>query len=177
MQKPLQIVSRDFALTEAIETAINKKVQKLDAQFPSIIGIRVVIELPEKHRNKGNNFNVRLDITAKGKELVVQRQPHIDLTAAIRESFDAAHRLLAEHEDKLRVSVKTHDEVPGATIKALYPEEDYGFLITADGTEVYFHRNAVLKGEFDKLEVGDKVRYVETMGEKGPQASTVELGA
>jgi cold shock CspA family protein len=33
----------------------------------------------------------------------------------------------------------------------------------------------VLYGNFDRLEVGTRVRYVEEQGEKGPQASTVEV--
>ena len=44
---------------------------------------------------------------------------------------------------------------------------------TGDGREIYFHRNSVLNGRFDRLERGAKVRFIEEMGEKGPQASTV----
>jgi cold shock CspA family protein len=41
--------------------------------------------------------------------------------------------------------------------------------------EVYFHRNAVTDESFDKLAVGDEVRFAmhSGEGEKGPQASTV----
>ena len=55
----------------------------------------------------------------------------------------------------------------------LFP--DYGFLGTNDGEEIYLHRNAVLGRGFEKLSVGDKVRYVvhEGEGEQGVQASTV----
>jgi cold shock CspA family protein len=53
--------------------------------------------------------------------------------------------------------------------------EDYGFLQTADGREIYFHKNSVLQPGFDRLEVGTEVYYAEEAGEKGPQASTVRL--
>ena len=52
-----------------------------------------------------------------------------------------------------------------------------GFIETADGHEVCFHRNSVLDDAFDRLTVGSEVRFVEELGEKGPQASTVhEIG-
>jgi cold shock CspA family protein len=38
---------------------------------------------------------------------------------------------------------------------------------------VYFHQNSVVDTDFSKLETGSEVRFVEEMGEKGPQASTV----
>ena len=52
---------------------------------------------------------------------------------------------------------------------------DYGLIHTSDGREVYFHRNSVLNGGFDQLELGTPVRFAEEMGEEGPQASTVQL--
>jgi len=48
-------------------------------------------------------------------------------------------------------------------------------LETADGREVYFHLNSVLDDSFDRLTVESEVRFVEEMGEKDPQASTVHL--
>jgi len=51
----------------------------------------------------------------------------------------------------------------------------YGFLTTPEGRELYFHRNAVLGRDFDKLEVGTEIRYDEEMGEAGPQATSVKV--
>ena len=52
----------------------------------------------------------------------------------------------------------------------MQPAEDFGFLMTASGGLLYFHRNSVLNGDFDRLEVGDEVRYIEEMGDTGPIA-------
>jgi len=41
------------------------------------------------------------------------------------------------------------------------------------GREVYFHRNSVADGKFDDLKVGQEVRFSETVGDKGPQATSV----
>jgi cold shock CspA family protein len=40
---------------------------------------------------------------------------------------------------------------------------------------LYFHRNSLLAGDFDKLKRGDEVRYVEAMGDTGPTARKVWL--
>jgi cold shock CspA family protein len=55
------------------------------------------------------------------------------------------------------------------------PGQDHGFLRTPDGREVYFHRNSLVEGDFDRLEPEADVTFVEELGDKGPQASTVNL--
>jgi len=47
--------------------------------------------------------------------------------------------------------------------------------MTPDGREIYFHRNAVLNGDFEKLRLGAEVIFNEADGEKGPQASGLRL--
>jgi len=44
--------------------------------------------------------------------------------------------------------------------------EGYGFIETAVGREVYFHRNSVLDDAFEHLTVGSEVRFAEEMGRK-----------
>jgi cold shock CspA family protein len=53
--------------------------------------------------------------------------------------------------------------------------EEFGFIETPDGRELYFHRNSVLNDAFARLKPGTAVTYAEEEGEKGPQASTVRL--
>jgi cold shock CspA family protein len=40
---------------------------------------------------------------------------------------------------------------------------------------VYFHRNSVLHGDFERLSVGTEVRFSPEEGEKGLQASSVQV--
>jgi cold shock CspA family protein len=65
--------------------------------------------------------------------------------------------------------------VAQARVVRIFPIEDYGFLETLDGREIYFHKNSVLQTSFDRLEVGTEVYFAEEVGEKGPQASTVRV--
>lgn len=53
--------------------------------------------------------------------------------------------------------------------------EEFGFLMTKEGGLLYFHRNSLLLGDFDRLAQGDEVTYVEEMGDTGPIASKVRV--
>jgi cold shock CspA family protein len=107
----------------------------------------------------------------------VQRQSKRDepLTALIRHTFDSARRELEKVVDKQRGEVKTPSQQQvQAVVEKMFPEQDYGFLRTLDGQQVYFHRNSVLHKHWERLRAGVVVRYTPEMGEKGLQASTVE---
>ena len=47
--------------------------------------------------------------------------------------------------------------------------------MTKEGALLYFHRNSMLTGDFDRLHRGDEVSYVEAMGDNGPTASKVRV--
>jgi cold shock CspA family protein len=55
------------------------------------------------------------------------------------------------------------------------PERDFGFLMTKEGSTLYFHRNSLLNGDFNKLKRGDPVTYVEETGDTGPIATKVRV--
>jgi cold shock CspA family protein len=76
---------------------------------------------------------------------------------------------------KGRRLVKTHEQPACGRVNQIFPTADYGFLVTPDGREIYFHRHSVLDEAFDQLDVGSEVRFAEEEGEQGPQASSVHL--
>jgi len=57
----------------------------------------------------------------------------------------------------------------------LFPQDDYGMIVSAEGRENDFIRNSLLKADFNNLQAGTSVRFVEEMGDKGPQASSVQV--
>lgn len=175
MKIPLQITARNFDLTETIENAIREKAQKLDLFYGQIMRCRVLVEVPHRRHHKGVLFNTRIDITVPGGEIVIKREPHEDLYVSIGDAFRAARRQVEDYDRERRREVKYHEEMPRAIVSALFPEKGYGFLITPDGREFYFHKNSVLRDKFKVLKIGTKVRFVEELGEMGPQASTVKV--
>ncbi|HEX9758292.1 MAG TPA: HPF/RaiA family ribosome-associated protein [Nitrospiria bacterium] len=173
MKIPLQITVRNLSLSEAAEADIRRRVEKLESFCDKIVGCRVTMEVPHRHKHQGVLYNARIDITVPGKEIVVKREPHEDIYVSIRDAFNAARRQLQNYLRKKRGEVKVHEEVPIARVIKLFSEDGYGFLETPDGYEIYFHKNSVLNGGFENLNIGTEVRYSEEEGEKGTQASTV----
>ena len=180
MKQPLQITFRDIPRSDAVETKIREKAAKLDEFYDQIMACQVVIEAPHGHQHQGYLYHVRIDLTVPNGEIVINRDPkehhaHEDAYVAIRDAFDAARRKLQDFARKQRGDVKAHETPTHGTVLEIIPSQDFGRIQTSDGREVYFHRNSFLDGDFDALEIGDKVRFVEEAGEKGPQASTVHL--
>ncbi len=175
MQRPLNITARDFTLSEAFDVEIREKVSALDGYFNRITGCDVTVQAPVEHHRKGGPFEVHIRLTVPGRELIANRQTEEGLAAAIREAFDAIRRQLEDYVREHRGDVKVHEEAPQARVSKLFPEQDYGFLETSDGQEIYFHRHSVLHDGFDQIQVGMQVRFVEEQGDQGPQASTVVL--
>lgn len=180
MQLPLQISFRDIPPSAAVEARIRERADKLDLYYDRIMSCRVVVEAPHGRHHQGKLFHVRVDLIVPGGELVVSREPaqhhaHEDVFVAIRDAFDAAQRQLADYARRQRGQTKTHEAPAIARVCSLFPEEGYGFIQSPDGTEVYFHRNSVLDGDFDTLTVGSEVRLAIEEGDNGPQASTVHV--
>lgn len=180
MKLPLQITFRHMERSDSLTAAIEEKAEKLDRFSDQIMACRVVIESPHQHHNKGQIFEVRVDLTVPGGEIVASRDAglnhaHEDVYVALRDAFSAVTRQLEDYVRKQQRKVKLHEAPPHGRISRLIPEEDHGFIETQDGREVYFHRNSVLQEAFETLEVGSEVRYAEENGDAGPQASTVAL--
>jgi cold shock CspA family protein len=74
-----------------------------------------------------------------------------------------------------RGDTKTHEHQLHGRVSKLFSDEGYGFLETPEGDEIYFHQNSVLHQGFHRMQIGTEVRFVEEIGERGPQASTVVL--
>ncbi len=180
MQLPVQVTFRNLPPSEAVEAAVRERAGRLDRFFDRIVACRVVVEAPHQHHRKGRLYHLRIDLTVPGEELVVSREPaehhaYEDVYVAIRDAFDEARRQLEDYVRRHREWKKPRVGPPHGRVSRLLKEDGYGFLETADGGEVYFHRNSVLHDGFDRLEVGTEVRFAEEKGEKGPQASTVEI--
>jgi ribosomal subunit interface protein len=177
---PVQITFRDMPASEAVQQRILKKAEGLERYYERIVGCRVMVEESGKHRRNGRLFHVRVDLTVPGGELVVNRDPprnqgHEDVYVAIRDAFDAARRQLEDFAQRQRREQKVHVAPPHGLVTQLEPQEGYGFIRSEDGIEVYFHRNALGDGAFERLEVGQQVRFAlhEDETRDGPQASSV----
>lgn len=180
MNVPLELSFRDGTKSDAIEDLVREKVAGLERYNDHISSCRVAVEKPQKHVQSGSGYRVRVDLMVPpGHELVARREPgqgsvQDDLPMVVREVFSEAERQLKRLNEEQRGEEKVHPQQQTVGIvDQLF--ENHGFLKNLDGRDVYFHRNAVLHGDFDRLAIGTGVNYMEEMGEDGLQASTVRI--
>lgn len=183
MDRPAQIVVKNVRKTQDLTDLINKKVAKLEKICSHMMSCRVAIERPQQHIESGNPYRVRIDMTVPpGHELVAKEESgkgdmHEPLPGVLKNAFHSAERQLKKLVDKQQGQVKTHpqQEVMGI-VNRIFPEKNYGFIKTVDtGEDIYFHRNSVMHDDFDRIKVGTGVRFEAEQGEKGLQASSVEI--
>ncbi len=169
----LQVKPGSVALTPEVNEYIRERAAHLDSLYDAILTCRVILDAPTGHHRQGGPFEVSIDLDVPGAVLVVNHQKADNLHVAIRQAFSAADRQLEDYARKQRGDVKTPETPPRGKISRIFHEDGYGFIATAGGREVYFHRNSVLGDGFGRLAAGVEVRFAEEEGDKGPQASTV----
>lgn len=60
-------------------------------------------------------------------------------------------------------------------IKKLVRERGFGFIIDADGKEVFFHQSGLIEVSFEALNEGQEVAYEVEQSPKGPRAVNVSI--
>lgn len=119
-------------------------------------------------------FEVHLVVNVPGDTITLMRQGDTVMPLVV-EAFDALDRRLRQHSQVVQQQVKTHAEVvERGRVVRLFPEDDYGFIETEDGREVYFHAHALKKGKFRHLTPGVEVKFAQEPGDQGPQAIWVQ---
>lgn len=181
MDIPVEIAFHNMPSTPAFEADIRERVAKLERLYSHLIGCRVSVEHLHRRHQTGNVYEVHIELRVPGEDVVVSREPHHardrytdpDVGIAVRDAFRTAERRLLDYKKRQRGDVKVKEEFFAGQVTQLYPAEDHGFLLTHEGTQLYFHRNSLVQRDFDELKVGDRLHFVETVGDTGPIASKV----
>lgn len=178
MKLPIQVAFHNVPRDPGVEEVIRANAEWLDNYYDRIMSCRIVVDRPHLHHHDGNLYQVRIDLKVPGRELVVKREPsqHVDykdLNIMIRDAFDEVRRLLEDHVRRQRGDVKARESLMHARVAKVFPQNGYGFLETPEGREIYFHENSIRHARLADLSVGTEVRFVEELGNEGPQASTV----
>lgn len=182
MQVPLDVTYREVDKNDYIDDLIRRKAAKLEKACPHMISCRVVVALDQKQQRTGNIYRVHINmqvppghsLTANRKGVVAKL--HEDLPPLIREVFDAALRQVRDLAEQQQGRTKEHPEQQtSAFVHRLFPGQDYGFIKSLDGQDIYFHRNSLINADFDALQAGTGVAYEVTEGEQGLQATSVRV--
>ena len=65
-------------------------------------------------------------------------------------------------------------ETVTCTVKWFNETKGFGFIEREDGPDVFAHFSAIQGSGFKTLNEGQKVQFVVTQGQKGPQAENIE---
>jgi len=190
MQVPLELAFHNTERAEWAEKEIRARVEELEDIYGRLNSCRVRVDQRADNTKGTIPPVVHIELGIPGhKDLVVSHEPeHLqrkfqrpDLRNAIHEAFRIAERRLRDLKEQRerRTKDRVHDSENQSLgqIAELNPDKEHGFLMTKEGGLLYFHRNAVLSGDFDSLRRGDEVYYVEDVGDTGPIASKVRVKA
>lgn len=166
MQIPVEFIWHEMEPAPHVEKRVRERVARLEQFFDRIIGCHVVVEAAHRRHRVGNEYEVRLEVTVPGGMLTINRKPgddhaHTDPLVAVRDAFDAMERKLRRWKDEHsgRPDVSRTPMLQGKVME-LNGVAGSGQIAVTDGRLVYFHRNAVVDGGFEALEVGDPVELV-----------------
>lgn len=107
MSVPVQITFHNIPHSSALEKTVRNKAKKLANIYDAITGLRVVLATPHKHHHKGVLYQVNIDVSVPGKDIVVKRCPdkrsaNQDAYVAVRNAFSATQKRLRSYYEKRR---------------------------------------------------------------------------
>ncbi len=187
MQPPIvQIAFHHIENSDWAEEEIRAHIADLEKIYDRLTACRVRVDQHASNSTDTIPPVVRIEPGIPGRsDLVVSHEPeHLqrkyqrpELRNAINEAFRIAERQLLDIKTNREGRTKeVHHDTPNqllGQVAEIHPDEDFGFLITASGGLLYFHRNGILSGDFDSLQRGDAVYYIEDVGDTGPIATKV----
>ena len=98
----------------AMDTRIAALAAKLNTLHPKITSCQVVVDEVDRHKTKGNRFEVHVVLHVPGRgEVVATRRANEDPYLAVTDAFEVVTRELNRELDLQRGDVKLHTEERG----------------------------------------------------------------
>jgi len=102
-----ELKKKDVTLTPALEDAIHARAARLGKYCSRIERCTVRVEGSGRHHRQGN-YQVRIDVTLPGAEIIVHKHADANLEQALKAAFQAVGRGLEEQVRISRGFVKHH---------------------------------------------------------------------
>jgi ribosome-associated translation inhibitor RaiA len=108
MTRPLQVTFRNMTAAPVLEEEVRSRAAWLETFYSEIVGCRVLIECPHRHRSRGRPVHIRVELSVPGEDIVVNQETkrHLTLGDALSET---AHKTLAGRPDHRDVVTAIHD--------------------------------------------------------------------
>ncbi len=176
MKLPLQIRFLGMERSEALESAVRKKAEKLDHLCTDIISCLVTVEQTHRHQQQGRPFDVRVTVKLAGHELSVARVHDEDAYVALREAFDDMKRQLEDVVRRRRGQEKLHPTPLHGEVVRFDDAGRSGFIRTPAGDEYRFDADNMAGVPFEHLALGTEVQFIPEAAAQGRQAKRVSVG-
>jgi len=111
MQVPVQVSFHGCDHSDAIQSLILDRIDKIEAKYGRFTHCRVVVELPHKSPTQGKLFHINIDMGVPGSGDIVhhdrgQNPAHEDVHVALRDAFGAVEnqldKVLTKRRDEQR---------------------------------------------------------------------------
>jgi len=176
----LKIEAKNLDLRKSWQEKIDEERAKLIRHYASLVlHLRVTIEATPGYKEGG--YEVRLVATVPNDTVAVKRWGE-SVRPLLVEAFDVLGGQLKEIVKKkqnhkaAKVQGATVDNKSSGIIRKIVPDESYGFIVTNDKLDVFFHANSLKDAAMSDLAEGDEVMFAMEEGDKGLQATWVRVG-
>ncbi|MGI6655967.1 MAG: cold-shock protein [Desulfobulbus sp.] len=171
----LKVEAKNLDIRKSWQEKIEEERQKLIRHHANLVlHLRVSIEATPGYKEGG--YEVRL-VAAVPNDTVVVKRWGGNVRGLLVETFDLLGAQLKEMVKKKQQSDKSgkglvfvEDSGVQGIVRKLFPDESYGFIVTDDKQDVFFHANALRNVEIGQLAEGDEVLFAMEQGDKGLQA-------
>ena len=96
MQTPIQIVFHGVGRSNALVDLIREKANRFQHFNARLARCHITLAQTHRQPNQPGRFSVCMVLHVPGEQIVVNRDEHRDASAALRDAFDSAKRLLEE---------------------------------------------------------------------------------
>jgi hypothetical protein len=78
--KPVQVVFRNMSVSATLEDEVRSRASWLESFYPGVVGCRVVLQIPHRHRKRGRPLHVRIELSLPGEDVAINHEPALDLS-------------------------------------------------------------------------------------------------
>lgn len=176
----LKIEAKNLDIRKSWQDKIEEERNRLIRHYANfVLHLRVTIEATPGYKEGG--FEVRLVASVPNDTVAVKRWGE-NVRSLLTESFDVLGAQLKEIVKKkqnhktAKMSGAVIDGKSSGIVRKIFPEESYGFIVSDDQVDVFFHANSLKDVAINELTEGDAVLFAMEVGDKGPQATWVRVG-
>lgn len=166
----LEIQTKHVDLDPRWRDLIEGAANGLAKRFPEVL--RLHATLTHGHHHKRGLEHAALVVNVPDSVVRVSKDEE-RMTDAIHAAFDAAARDLDQYHRQRRHFTKRPNPRVRGSIKRIFRDAGYGFILLPGGRQAYFSRRSLDQVRFRDLKPGVPVEVEIEEGAEGPQASRV----